>query len=269
MKIVVVIPTYNERQNIPQLVERLLALPLDLDLCFVDDGSPDQTGRLLESMQVMQPRLRVFHRPGKLGIGTAYRQAFRMLLREPYDRYIAMDADLSHPPECIPHLLEATNDADLVIGSRYVNDGGTLNCAAHRKLLSRTANQLTRLMLGVAVRDATAGFRCYRRELLSTLDQIAIRSNGYSFQIEVTYVTQALGYRVREVPIIFRDRVYARSKLGTSEILGAAQTLFRLGVRHVIGKACPSRRGKFDPNSGTETNALEQQKYPQDLMHII
>lgn len=240
MKIVAVIPTYNERENIPPLVERLLALPLDLDLFFVDDGSPDQTGRLLDSMQVTQPRLRVFHRPGKLWIGTAYREAFRMLLREPYDRYIAMDADLSHPPESIPNLLEATKDADLVIGSRYVEDGGMVNCAAHRKLLSRTANQLARLALGIAVRDATAGFRCYRRELLSTLDQIAIRSNGYSFQLEVTYVTQALGYRVREVPIIFRDRVHAQSKLGTSEILGAAQTLFRLGVYHAIGKAYPS-----------------------------
>jgi dolichol-phosphate mannosyltransferase len=260
MKIVAVIPTFNERQNIVPLVKRLLALPLDLDLFFVDDGSPDQTGQLLESMQATQPRLRVFHRPGKLGIGTAYRQAFRMLLREPYDRYIAMDADLSHPPESIPNLLEAAKDADLVIGSRYVEDGGSINCAPHRKLLSRTANQLARLALGTTVRDATAGFRCYRRELLSALDQIAIRSNGYSFQLEVTYVTQAMGYRIREVPIIFRDRVHAQSKLGMSEILGAAQTLFRLGVHHAVGKVYPSRAGQFDANSGSVVNAPGQHK---------
>ncbi len=260
MKIVAVIPTYNERQNIAPLVERLLALPLDLDLFFVDDGSPDQTGRLLDSIQLTQPRLRVFHRPGKLGIGTAYRQAFRMLLREPYDRYIAMDADLSHPPESIPNLLEAAKDADLVIGSRYIKDGGSINCAAHRKFLSRAANQLARMALGITVRDATAGFRCYRRELLSTLDQLAIRSNGYSFQLEMTYVTQALGYRIREVPIIFRDRVQAQSKLGTSEVLGAAQTLFRLGIHHAIGKTYPSRAGKFDPNSGSMTNTPKEQK---------
>jgi dolichol-phosphate mannosyltransferase len=260
MKIVAVIPTFNERQNIVPLVKRLLALPLDLDLFFVDDGSPDQTGQLLESMQATQPRLRVFHRPGKLGIGTAYRQAFRMLLREPYDRYIAMDADLSHPPESIPNLLEAAKDADLVIGSRYVEDGGSINCAPHRKLLSRTANQLARLALGTTVRDATAGFRCYRRELLSALDQIAIRSNGYSFQLEVTYVTQAMGYRIREVPIIFRDRVHAQSKLGMSEILGAAQTLFRLGVHHAVGKVYPSRAGQFDANSGSVVNAPSQHK---------
>jgi dolichol-phosphate mannosyltransferase len=249
LKTIAIIPTYNERDNIPPLVERLLALPLDLDLFFVDDGSPDKTGRLLESMQATQPRVRVSHRPGKLGIGTAYRQAFRMLLHEPYDWYIAMDADLSHPPESIPNLLEATNHADLVIGSRYVKDGGAVNCAAHRKLLSQTANQLARLALGITVRDATAGFRCYRRELLSTLDQLAIRSNGYSFQLEVTYVTQTLGYRVREVPIIFRDRLHAKSKMGMGEILGAAQTLFRLGVHHAIGKAYPSRARKFDPSS--------------------
>jgi dolichol-phosphate mannosyltransferase len=260
MKIVAVIPTFNERQNIVPLVKRLLALPLDLDLFFVDDGSPDQTGQLLESMQATQPRLRVFHRPGKLGIGTAYRQAFRMLLREPYDRYIAMDADLSHPPESIPNLLEAAKDADLVIGSRYVEDGGSINCAPHRKLLSRTANQLARLALGTTVRDATAGFRCYRRELLSALDQIAIRSNGYSFQLEVTYATQALGYRVREVPIIFRDRVHAQSKLGMSELVGAAQTLFRLGAHHAVGKVYPGRAGQFDANSGSVVNAPSQHK---------
>jgi len=260
LKTIAIIPTYNERDNIPPLVDRLLALPLDLDLFFVDDGSPDQTGRLLDSMQLTEPRVRVFHRPGKLGIGTAYRQAFRMLLREPWDRYIAMDADLSHPPESIPDLLEATKDADLVIGSRYVEDGGSINCPTHRKLLSRTANQLARLALGITVRDATAGFRCYRRDLLSVLDQVAIRSNGYSFQLEVTYVTQALGYRVREVPIIFRDRAHAQSKLGMRELLGAAQTLFRLGLHHAIGKANPSRAGKFDANSGSVVNAPGQHK---------
>jgi dolichol-phosphate mannosyltransferase len=260
LKTIAIIPTYNERDNIPSLVERLLALPLDLDLFFIDDDSPDQTGQLLESMRAILPRLRVYHRRGKLGIGTAYRQAFRMLLREPYDRYIAMDADLSHPPESIASLLEATNHADLIIGSRYVENGGSINCTAHRKLLSRTANQLARLALGITVRDATAGFRCYRRELLSALDKIAIRSNGYSFQLEVTYITQALGYRVREVPIIFRDRIHAQSKLGMNEILSAAQTLFRLGVHRVIGKAYPSRAGKFDPSSGSVVQAPGQCK---------
>ena len=255
MKVVAIIPTYNERANIPTLVERLLTLPLDLDLFFVDDGSPDHTGQLLDSLHATLPRLRVFHRRKKLGIGTAYRQAFRMLLGEPYDRYIAMDADLSHPPESIPALLEATEHADLAIGSRYIAHGGSVHCAAHRKLLSRTANYLSRMALGLTVRDATAGFRCYRRQLLSILDNIAMRSNGYSFQLEVTYVTQALGYRIQEVPIIFHDRVHDRSKLGTGEILAAAQTLFRLGMHYAIGKACRSRAGKFDMASDSKVTA--------------
>jgi dolichol-phosphate mannosyltransferase len=255
VKAVAVIPTYNERANIPTLVERLLALPLDLDLFFVDDASPDRSGQLLDSMQARLPRLRVYHRSKKLGIGTAYRQAFHMLLREPYERYIAMDADLSHPPESTPALLEATEHADLAIGSRYVAHGGTVKCAAHRKLLSRTANHLSRLALGLTVRDATAGFRCYRRELLSRLDQIAMRSNGYSFQLEVTYVTGALGYRIREVPIVFHDRIHDHSKLGTGEILAAAQTLFRLGRHYTIGKAYPSRAGKFEMASDSEATA--------------
>jgi dolichol-phosphate mannosyltransferase len=255
MKAVAVIPTYNERANIPSLVERLLALPLDLDLFFVDDASPDQSGQLLDSMQARMPRLRVHHRGKKLGIGTAYRQAFHMLLSEPYDRYIQMDADLSHPPESIETLLGATEHADLAIGSRYVAHGGTVHCAAHRKLLSRTANHLSRLALGLTVQDATAGFRCYRRQLLSVLDQIAMRSNGYSFQLEVTYVTQALGYRVQEVPIMFHDRVHDHSKLGTGEILAAMQTLFRLGMHHTIGKAFPSRAAKFDMASDPKASA--------------
>jgi|SRR5689334_24914312 dolichol-phosphate mannosyltransferase len=255
MKAVAVIPTYNERANIPMLVERLLALPLDLDLFFVDDASPDHSGELLDSMQARVPRLRVHHRRKKLGIGTAYRQAFHMLLREPYDRYIAMDADLSHPPESIPALLGATDDADLAIGSRYVAHGGSVDCTAHRKLLSRTANHLSRLALGLTVRDATAGFRCYRRHLLSILDQIAMRSNGYSFQLEVTYVTQALGYRIQEVPIIFHDRIHDRSKLGAGELVAAAQTLFRLGLHHTIGKAYPRRAAKFATASDSKTGA--------------
>ena len=255
MKVVAIIPTYSERANIPTLVERLLTLPLDLDLFFVDDGSPDHTGQLLDSLHATLPQLRVFHRHKKLGIGTAYRQAFRMLLAEPYDRYIAMDADLSHPPESIPALLEATEHADLAIGSRYIAHGGSVHCAAHRKLLSRTANHLSRLALGLTVRDATAGFRCYRRQLLSILDNIAMRSNGYSFQLEVTYITHALGYRIQEVPIIFHDRVHDRSKLGTGEILAAAQTRVRLGMHYTIGKACRSRAGKFDMASDSKVTA--------------
>jgi glycosyltransferase involved in cell wall biosynthesis len=142
MRTVVVIPTYNELENIVPLVERCVALPFSPDLYFIDDGSPDGTGELLESLRPSYPRLRVMHRPEKLGLGSAYRQAFRLLLQESYDRYLAMDADLSHRPESIPDLLRASSDSDLVIGSRYSTGGATKNWSAARRLLSRTANQV-------------------------------------------------------------------------------------------------------------------------------
>jgi dolichol-phosphate mannosyltransferase len=228
LKTVVVIPTYDEKQNIPLLVNRLLALPLKLDLFFVDDASPDGTGHLLDELQKVEPRLRVLHRSGKLGLGTAYRQAFGRLLQEDYERYVAMDADFSHPPESIAQLLEAADESHLVIGSRYIPKGGAVNCPVHRRLLSRIANGLTSLLLGTTVSDATAGFRCYHRELLVALEGMDIRSTGYSFQFEMTYFAQRLGYRIREVPIVFHDRLHAKSKLGRFEIVTAIQCLCRL-----------------------------------------
>lgn len=241
MKAVVVVPTYNERGNIQPLVERIFALPLEVDLFFVDDGSPDGTGALIESMRAAYPRLRVMHRPGKLGLGTAYRQAFHELLKEPYDRLLSMDADLSHPPEAIPTLLRASDDADLVIGSRYVRGGGTRNCSFSRRLLSRVANGLARGLLGLAAADVTAGFRCYRRELLAALDRLDVRSNGYSFLVEMTYYTQAMGFQIRETPILFEDRVRAKSKMNRSEITKAVATLFHLGRHRLSGQGTPGR----------------------------
>jgi len=241
MKAVVVIPTYNERDNIRPLVERLFALPIELDLYFVDDGSPDGTGEFLESLRVIYPRLRVLHRPGKLGLGTAYRHAFHVLLKEPYDCFIEMDADLSHRPELIPDLLHLSADADLVIGSRYVPGGGWSRGPFARLLLSRMANHATRWILGLRARDATAGFRCYRRELLAALDRLDIRSNGYSFQVEMTYYSEAMGFRVQEEPILFEDRVHAKSKMSRLEIARAARTLLRLWLHRLTGRGSRDR----------------------------
>ncbi len=245
MRAVVVIPTYNERDNIAPLVSRLIglairegdqALPMPLDLFFVDDNSPDGTGRLLESMRAEIPNLRVLHREGKLGLGTAYRTAFRQLLSEGYDRLLSMDADLSHAPESIPALLRGSEDADLVVGSRYVEGGGTQHCSAARRALSLTANAGARALLGLKLRDATAGFRCYRRELLTDLDQRDIRSNGYSYLLEMSYYAQRLGYRLSEVPIRFDNRVHEKSKMSRKEIWLASKTLFRLaGGRFFFG----------------------------------
>jgi dolichol-phosphate mannosyltransferase len=244
MRTVVVIPTYNELENIVPLVERCVALPFSPDLYFIDDGSPDGTGELLESLRPSYPRLRVMHRPGKLGLGSAYRQAFRLLLQESYDRYLAMDADLSHRPESIPDLLRASSDSDLVIGSRYSTGGATKNWSAARRLLSRTANQVARGLLGLKVRDVTAGFRCYRRELLAALDRRGLRSNGFSFQVEMTYYTDLMGFRIREEPILFEDRVEAKSKMSQSEITAAMHTISRLLIhrcyRDVVHRSAQS-----------------------------
>ncbi|HXU44172.1 MAG TPA: polyprenol monophosphomannose synthase [Thermoanaerobaculia bacterium] len=245
MRVVVVIPTYNERKNIEPLVGRLLALPAPPDLFFVDDGSPDGTGELLETLRAGAPNLRVLHRPGKLGLGTAYRTAFHQLLAEGYDRFVSMDADLSHAPESIPDLLAASQDADLVVGSRYVAGGGTQNCSLFRRALSRGANSGARWLLGLSIRDATAGFRCYRRELMADLDERDIRSNGYSYLLEMSYATERLGYRAREVPIRFDNRVHEKSKMSRREIALASRTLLRLagdrlfGARRVARRALP------------------------------
>lgn len=237
MKTVVVIPTYNERDNILPLIKRLSAVPSELDLFFVDDSSPDQTGELLESLKTTYPRLRVLHRAGKLGLGTAYRHAFHILLKEPYDRLICMDADLSHRPESLSDLLRASEDADLVIGSRYVPGGKTQNCSLTRRLLSRVANHVARRMLGFKTRDATAGFRCYRREVLVALQRMDLRSNGYSFLVEMTYFSQAMGFRVKEEPILFEDRVHAKSKMSRLEIICAVGSLLRLSFHRLTGRS--------------------------------
>lgn len=254
MKTVVVIPTYNERENILPLVERILALPVPADLFFIDDGSPDGTGRLIETLATTNPRVRVLHRPGKLGLGSAYRQAYRGLLKESYDRFVAMDADLSHQPEVIPVLLDAAQEAALVIGSRYCSGGGSKNWSPARRLLSRSANLLSCKLLGLKVWDATAGFRCYRRELLQLLDQLDVRSSGYAFQVEMTYYSQWLGFQMREVPITFEERSQAKSKLSRSEILAAMRTLARLWLHRVSG------HGAVRPLERETIPSLEQLK---------
>ena len=237
MKTVVVIPTYNERENIPSLVERILSIDtVRLDLFFIDDGSPDGTGQLLTTLSATNPQVRILHRPSKLGLGTAYRQAYRLLLKEGYSRFVQMDADLSHQPEAIPALLDAAEAADLVIGSRYCAGGGAKDGPVWRWVLSRGANRLTRLMLGLAVEDSTAGFRCYRRGLLEVLDQLDIRSNGYAFQVELTYYSQLLGFRVREVPITFEKREHAKSKMTHLEVSSAMKMLARLWLHRASGR---------------------------------
>lgn len=226
----VITPTYDERDNLPVLVERLRAAVPEADLLVVDDASPDGTGALADELHArLGPRLRVVHRAGKLGLGSAYVEGFRRALDEGYDVIVQMDADLSHDPRAVPSLLAAIErGADLAIGSRWVTGGGIEGWGLGRLALSRGGSLYSRWILGAPIRDMTSGFKAIRRSVLEALDPGTIRSEGYSFQIEVTYRTIAAGFRVEEVPILFVDRRAGHSKLSRSIFLEAIGMPWRL-----------------------------------------
>ncbi len=226
--ITVVIPTYNEAENIEPLVSRLLALPLSLRVIVVDDNSPDGTGEIVDRLAAADGRVIPIHRPAKLGLGTAHIAGFRRALADGAALVLSMDADFSHDPRYIPAMVERMQACDLVIGSRYVRGGGTRFCTLPRKLLSWGANAFARAMLGLRARDCTAGFRCYRREVLERVALDDIFSEGYSFLIEMLYRAQYLGYRIGEVPIVFENRRRGASKVSKKEIYRAMYTVFRL-----------------------------------------
>jgi dolichol-phosphate mannosyltransferase len=209
----VVLPTYNERENLPAIVPAILAAAPELDVLVVDDSSPDGTGALADELARGEPRLRVLHRPRKDGLGRAYLAGFAVALRDGYGRVLEMDADLSHEPRALPSLLAASREADLVLGSRYVPGGGTVHWGAGRRLLSRAGSLYARTILGVDVRDLTGGFKCFRREVLEGIDLGTVSSTGYSFQIELTWRAIQRGFRVVEVPITFVDRQVGKSKM--------------------------------------------------------
>ncbi len=229
MRTIVVIPTFNERDNIVRLVPDLMALG-DLHVVVVDDNSPDQTGRLVDEMMTRYERLHVIHRPGKLGLGTAYIAGFKYALEAGFDCVLTMDADYSHQPRYVPDVIAATQSADLVIGSRYVSGGRAVDSPFARRLLSRVANLFAKLALGLEARDCTAGFRCYRRRVLESVNLDTIFSNGYSFLIEMLYIVQRGGWQVTEVPIQFMDRRQGASKVSRAEIYKAIYTVVRLSV---------------------------------------
>ncbi len=224
----IVVPTYNEGENLPRLIEQLEGLGPGLDALVVDDNSPDGTGRLAEELAVSRPWIHVMHRPGKQGLGTAYVEGFRYALDKGYDVIGEMDADLSHNPVFLPTMLRALANADLVLGSRYVPGGGVSNWGVMRKAISWGGSSYARIILGIGVRDLTGGFKLFRREVLEKLSLDTVRSNGYSFQIELTYRAVRRGYRVVEVPIIFEDRRVGKSKLSRQVVLEAMLMVPRL-----------------------------------------
>ncbi len=224
----VVVPTYNEHDTIEALIEQVLAHPR-FRILVVDDSSPDGTGQLVADLAETEPRLGLLSRPGKQGLGTAYLAGFRRALDEGAAFIFEMDADFSHDPCYLPRLQEAAEKYyDLVLGSRYVPGGGTTDWGLFRKLISRGGNVYTRLILGLPVADATGGFRCYRRAVLEQIDLDAVRSNGYSFQIEMAYRTWKAGFRVGEIPIIFPDRRVGKSKMSRRIVVEALFTVWKL-----------------------------------------
>jgi len=209
----IVVPTYNERDNVRDIAARLLAA-VKTDLLFVDDNSPDGTGAICDEMAAADSRIHVMHRSGKLGLGTAYIEGFTWGLGRGYDYLFEMDADGSHDPKYLPTMLALAEDgADVVVGSRYVPGGGTENWGIGRQMLSRGAGVYTRTILGIDVRDVTAGFVCWRRRALEAIELATITSNGYSFQIEMKYRALQHGMRVVETPIVFIDRRVGQSKM--------------------------------------------------------
>jgi dolichol-phosphate mannosyltransferase len=232
----VVIPTYNERTNINELITRLLYTSAQIDLLVIDDSSPDGTSRVVESAASQNERVHLLVRPRKLGLGTAYITGFEWAMARGYEILVEMDADLSHDPADVPSLLAALSDADLVIGSRYVHGGRVENWGLARRMLSRGANTYVRLLLRLGVRDATSGYRAWRAVALSGLDLTTVRSEGYGFQIEMTRRLVKNGGRVSEVPITFHERAVGDSKMNSRIVLEALVNVARWGVVDALGR---------------------------------
>jgi len=233
MMIVVIVPTYNEASNLGKLVPRILEQGEAFHVLVVDDNSPDGTGRLADEMAAAEPRVHVLHRPGKAGLGTAYIAGFRWALSHGADFILEMDADLSHDPAALPRFMQAIEGADLVLGSRYVPGGGVRNWPLVRQIISRGGSLYSRLILGVRIRDLTGGFKCFRRQVLETIDLGSIETSGYAFQIEMTYRALRAGFRVREIPIIFVDRVDGQSKMSSRVFTEAVLAVWKLRFKRL------------------------------------
>ncbi len=234
MKSLIIIPTYNEKENIGKLIEEIRKLNRDFHVLIIDDNSPDSTGRIADGLAEKYPEVSVIHRPGKLGLGTAYITGFNYALENNYDLVLTMDADFSHQPEFLIDLLEKAKEYDLVIGSRYIEDGGIQNWSFHRLILSRGANIYVRMVTGLPVSDSTGGFNCYRRKVLEEIDLDKIISDGYAFQIEMKYRLWKKGFSIQEVPITFIDRTHGTSKISKRIVLQAFFLVWKLLCRGSI-----------------------------------
>ena len=222
MRALAILPSYNEAENVLPLCADILSRVDNLEVLVVDDNSPDGTADLVANAMPDEPRLHLVKRSGKLGLGSAYRAGFEYGLEHGFDRILTLDCDYSHHPRYLQPILEAMEGADMVVGSRYVPGGGVANWPLTRRLLSRFANLYTRTLLNLPVRDCTAGYRCYSRNVLETVDSGAVRSSGYAFLEEMVYRVHRAGFKIAEVPIVFEDRIRGTSKISRSEIYRAA-----------------------------------------------
>jgi dolichol-phosphate mannosyltransferase len=240
-KTLVIVPTYNERDNLPPLIQRLMVLPVGVEVLVVDDNSPDGTGQVADDIASKNPRVQVLHRKEKDGLGRAYCAGFAWALARDYEFIMEMDGDFSHNPDDIPAFLNAAENADLVVGSRYCNGIRVINWPLRRLMLSVGAGRYVRYITGMPISDPTGGFKCFRRRALLSLDLNAIRSNGYSFQIELNHRIWMQGLRIAEVPIIFTDRFQGSSKMSRKIVWEALWMVWRLWLQSGLRRS-PRRR---------------------------
>lgn len=232
MDTLVIIPTYDEKNNVRPIAEAIFKAYAATDILFVDDNSPDGTGQILDDMAKAEPRVHVLHGTGKSGLGRAYIKGFKWAIANNYQYIFEMDADFSHDPKEIPNFLEAAKVADLVLGSRFVNGIRIINWPLSRLLLSQVAAWYINMLTGLPITDPTGGFKCYRRSVLTAINLDKIVSNGYSFQVEMTHTAWMMGFRVMEIPIIFEDRRAGYSKMNSAIVKEATWLVWKLAFRH-------------------------------------
>jgi dolichol-phosphate mannosyltransferase len=232
MKSLIIIPTYDERDNVRPIVATVLQAVPSAHILFVDDNSPDGTGKIVDEICAENPQVHVIHKEGKQGLGRAYITGFKWALANGYDLIFEMDADFSHNPKELPNFIKAAEQADLVIGSRYINGIRIMNWPMSRLLLSKTAATYVRIITGMPVFDPTGGFKCFRREVLENIQLESILSNGYAFQAELNYNTWLAGFRIKEIPIVFEDRHQGYSKMTSGIAKEALYIMLRLAFRH-------------------------------------
>jgi dolichol-phosphate mannosyltransferase len=235
MKTLIIIPTYNELENLPRLLPEVLSKEEGIHILIVDDNSPDGTAAFVENEMKNNNRIHLIKRPSKQGLGTAYIAGFKFAIQNGYDFIFEMDADFSHDPKEIPRFLDEIKSADVILGSRYINGVNVINWPMRRLLLSWFANIYTRVITGMPLHDATGGFKCFRREVLEAIDLDRVTSNGYAFQIEMSFKAWKKGFKLKEIPIIFVDRVKGKSKMSKKIVREAVIMVWKLRIKSIFG----------------------------------